>query len=280
MDSRPCGVLGCDRPRVYRLYCPTHHRRWKRYGDPGGQIVPQHRGGPWPCVIEGCEKTAATGGGKSMCPMHYQRNRVYGDPGPAEPSRKWHRGEPCAVEWCDEPAKKRDWCELHYGLQLRGKEMRDFKYRWREAGLPCFVCGKSGLMPGSRWYCSSECVYTHKALGGLRETTKTCRVCGETYKLQRREKLQYQNNSVCESCNRYPHKHRASVEMLAERDGTLCQLCGDEVDMTLHGTRPDAPSTDHIIPWSRGGSHDPKNLQLAHFGCNSRKRNRMPTGKV
>ena len=32
---------------------------------------------------------------------------------------------------------------------------------------------------------------------------------------------------------------------------------------------------EHIVPVSLGGTEDPRNLQLAHFGCNSAKRNRI-----
>lgn len=28
---------------------------------------------------------------------------------------------------------------------------------------------------------------------------------------------------------------------------------------------------DHVVPFTRGGSSDPSNLQPAHLGCNSRK---------
>jgi 5-methylcytosine-specific restriction endonuclease McrA len=28
---------------------------------------------------------------------------------------------------------------------------------------------------------------------------------------------------------------------------------------------------DHIVPLSRGGTHEPSNVQLAHYGCNSKR---------
>ncbi|MEO3856223.1 HNH endonuclease signature motif containing protein [Acrocarpospora sp. B8E8] len=33
-----------------------------------------------------------------------------------------------------------------------------------------------------------------------------------------------------------------------------------------------APTLDHVIPLAKGGLHEPGNLQLAHFICNSTKR--------
>jgi 5-methylcytosine-specific restriction protein A len=48
------------------------------------------------------------------------------------------------------------------------------------------------------------------------------------------------------------------------RDGHVCQLCG----------RQGATSVDHIVPRSRGGTHDMDNLRAACISCNSRRGNR------
>lgn len=58
---------------------------------------------------------------------------------------------------------------------------------------------------------------------------------------------------------------------IAARDGHRCQLCRRKVDMTLTGCHPKAPSIDHVIPIDVGGDDTRANVQLAHFGCNSRK---------
>jgi len=40
---------------------------------------------------------------------------------------------------------------------------------------------------------------------------------------------------------------------------------------------PMSLSIDHIIPLANGGTHEPKNVQIAHFICNSIKSNKyMP----
>ena len=64
-----------------------------------------------------------------------------------------------------------------------------------------------------------------------------------------------------------------------ERDGWVCQICGEEVDSMLSGTDPRGPSLDHIIPISKGGTHTHGNVQLAHRRCNTRKgsRDKIPT---
>lgn len=59
-----------------------------------------------------------------------------------------------------------------------------------------------------------------------------------------------------------------------ERDNWMCRLCGKPVDRDLRFPDPSSPSLDHIIPLSFGGPHTAANVQLAHFGCNSRRQNR------
>lgn len=56
------------------------------------------------------------------------------------------------------------------------------------------------------------------------------------------------------------------------RDQWVCQLCDEAVDPTLMVTSPNddwAPSLDHIVTRSSGGSDDADNLRLAHRWCNS-----------
>lgn len=62
-----------------------------------------------------------------------------------------------------------------------------------------------------------------------------------------------------------------------ERDGWICQLCGDPTDRTVRAPSPLAPTIDHRIPLAGGGEHAPGNWQTAHSLCNSMKRDTMPT---
>lgn len=57
---------------------------------------------------------------------------------------------------------------------------------------------------------------------------------------------------------------RASI---LERDGPVCAYCATE----------DGPfEIDHVIPISRGGSHEPDNLTVACRPCNRSKKDRTP----
>lgn len=56
-----------------------------------------------------------------------------------------------------------------------------------------------------------------------------------------------------------------------ERDGWLCQICGEEVPRNVDPWSAEAATLDHIVPRSRGGSDDPSNLRLASRSCNSKR---------
>lgn len=58
---------------------------------------------------------------------------------------------------------------------------------------------------------------------------------------------------------------------LYERDGWICHLCANPVDRAGDPNGNHAPSLDHLVPRSAGGSHDPSNLKTACRSCNSRK---------
>lgn len=70
---------------------------------------------------------------------------------------------------------------------------------------------------------------------------------------------------------RYTRINRITV---FERDGWVCGICGDPVDRNLAWPEPGSATLDHVIPMSRGGHHEPDNVQLAHFSCNLDKRDR------
>lgn len=61
---------------------------------------------------------------------------------------------------------------------------------------------------------------------------------------------------------------------IAARDSWTCGLCDLPVDLELAWPDPLSKSLDHVVPLSRGGAHDPDNVQLAHLRCNTAKGNR------
>ena len=74
------------------------------------------------------------------------------------------------------------------------------------------------------------------------------------------------------------------MDRLMERDGGICQICGEEVDINdgwfdtnghFHIGRF-YPTVDHIIPLAKGGMTTWDNVQLAHMKCNSAKGDKLP----
>ncbi len=65
-----------------------------------------------------------------------------------------------------------------------------------------------------------------------------------------------------------------TLEQIFIRDEGMCMLCFTPVIIDIDEIKY-RPSIDHVIPLSKGGDDTLKNVQLAHFGCNSRKGNRI-----
>ncbi len=56
-----------------------------------------------------------------------------------------------------------------------------------------------------------------------------------------------------------------------ERDGGLCWICGEYVDLLLPATDKMSFNLDHIWPLALGGTHERHNLGTSHRLCNQRK---------
>jgi 5-methylcytosine-specific restriction endonuclease McrA len=124
---------------------------------------------------------------------------------------------------------------------------------------------------------------------------KTCKICGSTFHSTRKTSLycsdrcRHRANERMRDFRHYYHvkygelylEHydpSITLKKLYERDGGVCQICGEPCDWNdtewgSHG--PTYPSIDHIVPRAKGGEHKWSNVQLAHCICNSRKRDLM-----
>lgn len=71
-----------------------------------------------------------------------------------------------------------------------------------------------------------------------------------------------------------PYGARAFLSDVIQRDGTVCSLCSEPVDLALEWPDPLSKSLDHEMPLSLGGAHEFSNCRLAHLRCNVRKGNR------
>ena len=121
---------------------------------------------------------------------------------------------------------------------------------------------------------------------------KTCKICGSTFHnasktaLYCSDKCRHRANERKRDFRHYYHvkygelylEHydpSITLKRLYERDGGVCQICGEPCDWNdteWGGHGPTYPSIDHIVPRAKGGEHKWSNVQLAHCICNSRKR--------
>jgi hypothetical protein len=85
----------------------------------------------------------------------------------------------------------------------------------------------------------------------------------QTRKNRRRRERGRKRNSVV----REPY----TLAEIAARDRFRCGLCHKRVPMTKAVPHPQAPTIDHIVPWSVSRDDSRANVQLAHFLCNSLK---------
>lgn len=55
----------------------------------------------------------------------------------------------------------------------------------------------------------------------------------------------------------------------------ICPLCSVAIDRALAYPDPNSASVDHIVPLSKGGTHEQSNVQWTHLVCNKKKGARM-----
>ena len=242
MDKSICSVDGCENKIRARGFCKRHYGRYSK-GLP---------------ITKAC----------LSCGNDYFRQGSY--------CSDECRPE-CAHEWCRNKVNGQEYCNSHVGNMRRSGKMP--VRQWADARL-CVVCGKAEWPPnGLRRYCSQACAKLHRLNGYEQlETCKKCTRCGHEIDLTFRHPSGYKRKSsafLCERCKRARRTyHGMSVNILRNRDGSKCKICGLDIDFDLIFPNQLSPSVDHIKPYSLGGSNDLENLQLAHLRCNSIKSNR------
>lgn len=155
---------------------------------------------------------------------------------------------------------------------------------------PCAFCGWTFQSTfATHQFCSIECGTASR--GVVRRTSRftviswdECEDCGETWLNL------FSQRTRCQPCSESNRRARVALRRAAHRgadgnridpldvfnrDGWICQLCAAPVLPFVRWPHPRSASIDHIVPVSRGGPHVESNLQLAHLGCNSAKRDRV-----
>jgi 5-methylcytosine-specific restriction endonuclease McrA len=138
---------------------------------------------------------------------------------------------------------------VHHSTAVCGAACREIERQSAEATklLACVGCGtmfkKRHDRHGYNRYCSRQCFFTR---GKQQPTVK-----GDS--------------------RRVAPAVRAFVLF---RDGNKCQCCRKTLRHDVNDKHPDKANIDHVIPRSRGGSHESVNLQALCRTCNAKKADR------
>lgn len=147
----------------------------------------------------------------------------------------------------------------------------------RKPDTPCAGCGKllwggATSLPEGQRRCR-DCRKTHSYGTGCR-----CSECrAKMASKQRRYAAAIKARTGRSFRSHYPdgsERHWISFKRrvsLYERDSWTCWLCNEPVDRGADYNANRAPSLDHVIPRSQGGTHDDNNLRCAHRICNGKR---------
>ena len=174
--------------------------------------------------------------------------------------RKVHSSRPCRIAGCENAGiRSSQLCEMHYARRQKGIPM-DVPKQEVHGRRQSETCTVEGCDRETYWLerCKRHWLEHHARLG------KTWAV------------VLYAPGGYRPKAEAYGGAYEVVDRFeVFERDGWVCQLCGEPVDPELKWPDVMSPSLDHIVPFVHGGDHSYENVQLAHLSCNSRKSDRM-----
>ena len=166
------------------------------------------------------------------------------------------RSKTFSIAWCScgEMAFNNTKCKACDAAQRKAERIVNsnpwyFKKQGRKRGV-CLDCGRAS---------------------GTHESGYAKRWCDNCYRARHREAVWMEKHY------RRAQEHGVKRERIDRREvcaryGWTCGICGLKTNQALLGTsEPNAPTVDHIVPMSKGGSHTYDNVQCACHLCNSLK---------
>lgn len=220
-----------------------------------------------PCAKTGCTRTAKA---RSLCSTHYNRtlsNR--------------HKKQAIACARCGKVVHKEP--SKRYPLRFCGDKCKD-AYRSEQARKRRTQI--EPFKPQPLWHTAHRAYQKPKQARRVFVSTQ-CLICGAMF-------LDLYGSKACgDECQRKHHRavareheHRRRARKVAafvapvyrqrifERDNFTCQLCLQPMAMDKPAPHPQSPSIDHVIALANGGTHEPSNVQAAHWLCNAFKGDR------
>ena len=148
-------------------------------------------------------------------------------------------------QWCGDECKAIDAEEA----EAERNELRTLQAECTECAVEFFFCALQAGGPPAQ--CSSSC-----SDAAIREQRRMARYV-RRMRMDSRERDDFHSREIY------------------DRDMWFCMLCGGRTDPTKAVPHPLAPTLDHAIPIAKGGCHTRRNVQTAHFICNSLKSDKI-----
>lgn len=221
----------------------------------------------------------------------------------------------CSEPGCGKPHRAKGLCGLHYNQQLQTPEQRRPKVTTScaQCRQPC-IKDRGREKRYAELFCSMSCRDAKRARQAelrklpvlfvgtvVRPEAKRqpkpqpqhkarlwvagpCARCGLLFAVQDDTgRARYCSLNCSNRVNKHRYRARKKDAYVADvrpariyaRDGWRCQLCRKLVRRHAAAPHPLSPVLDHIIPLAHGGTHEPSNVQCAHWICNSIKRDRI-----
>lgn len=133
-------------------------------------------------------------------------------------------------------------------------------------------CSQAGYQDSASTFCTVDgCDRPHRARGLCSMHYKRDALASGRARPSEWDERRRKNRQKRDAVKFGPGHEKFSRFEVFDRDGWICQLCGDAVDPTIEWPHPMSASLDHRRPLSRGGDHTKSNSQCAHLVCNTRK---------
>lgn len=234
---------------------------------------------PPPCSIEGCQSESKC---RSYCTSHYGKLYREGQLVIRVPLELTFRQcELCETVYTPSyPAQK--YCGFSCGSTSRNPS-----HRAPRACLGCHAFFKPtrGGSNGKAKFCSRECSNTGRttawAYGPPLYKTCEAEYCEEPFVANGSRKKYHDKKCARKEKKRKDGRRSGSaipILKLIEVEHNICYLCGELCGPLVGSTDvgwKQAPTREHVIPRSKGGTDTWDNVRLAHVSCNSKKHTRL-----
>lgn len=127
----------------------------------------------------------------------------------------------------------------------------------------CTKCGKefTGQKDRANKFCSRKCFYEYLGYEN-KNIPKFKSVVSDIQHIRKAKKLHVE------------YEHIDPLEIF-EKDNWICAVCGKKIDKYSYYPNPMSASLDHIIPFSKGGTHTRGNVRATHLRCNIVRGNKL-----